>query len=72
MAINLSAVADKFLSDLFEAVKHGDEKHQQWLKDELMKWQPRLLDCLILACQDGYAGRSMCEGEDYKESHGID
>lgn len=34
---------DKVLVDLYEHIKHGDEAHQQWLKDEFQKFKDGIL-----------------------------
>lgn len=34
--------AQEFIDQLFAKIQHGDDKHQQWLKDELQAWVPVL------------------------------
>lgn len=40
--MSASGRAQQFIDDVFEAIEHGDDKHRQWLKDELQKWHERL------------------------------
>lgn len=34
----------KILDSLYEAIKHGDEEHQQWLKDKIDEFYNHLED----------------------------
>ena len=44
--------AQKFITDrLVPPLIHGDEKHQQWLRDELQKWIPALEEQLNIESQ---------------------
>lgn len=37
-----------FMKKIYEAIKHGDEKHQEWLYNELMKFAPLYDDEILV------------------------
>jgi hypothetical protein len=51
LMINIKAISDKFLDDLYLGIEHGDENHRQWLRNKLDEWKPRLLEdmCTVSA-----------------------
>lgn len=42
-------LAKAFLNDLFIGVEHGDAEHRKWLKDELVKYEPKLAKLMLAA-----------------------
>jgi hypothetical protein len=61
--IDINAIAHKFLSDLTAKIEHGDEKHRIWLREEIMKWQDRLLEDMCTVSSAAVACEHMLDNQ---------
>ncbi len=45
-------IARRFLSNLFQSIKHGDQEHQNWLENKIDDMEEELEKEILLAIKD--------------------
>jgi len=54
MADNSKEKSKDFMNFIFDSIKHGDDKHQIWLKDKCVQLESALEEAFLNSWLDGW------------------